>query len=173
MAPCPWFPEAVRLLRAHPGFDVGVHFTLTSEWDNLKWGAVSDAATVVDENGYFFRTYRGNENYPDEMSFEESDWTAQDVETELRAQIERILKHIPWASHATTHMGGLRDEPRFQDVVDGLVAEYGLGVDLQAHGFERKLARLWRGKPGALVCTEDRNPAWPIWKCCPLVAGRL
>ena len=59
------------------------------------------------------------------------------MEKELRAQIELVRKHIPWASHATFHMGGLRDNPSFQGVVDGLIAEYGLGVDLTANGFER------------------------------------
>ena len=39
MAPCPWFSEAVKLLQAHPEYDVGVHFTLTSEWDNREVAA--------------------------------------------------------------------------------------------------------------------------------------
>lgn len=137
MAPCPWFPEAVKLLQAHPTFDVGVHFTLTSEWENMKWRPVSTAQSIVTEDGYFYRTYRKNDNYPNEITFEESDWNPADVEQELRAQLELIRRHIPWVSHATTHMGGLRDNPDFQNVVDQLIEEYDLTVDLTAHGFER------------------------------------
>ncbi|MEZ4865399.1 MAG: ChbG/HpnK family deacetylase [Caldilineaceae bacterium] len=137
MAPCPWFPQAVKLLHAHRDYDVGVHLTLTSEWENMKWRPVSDAKSIATEDGYFYRTYRKNNNYPDEITFEQSKWTPEDVEKELRAQIELILRHVPWTSHLTTHMGGLRDNPDFQGVVDKLVAEYGLAVDLAAHGFER------------------------------------
>jgi chitin disaccharide deacetylase len=137
MAPTPWFPEAVKLLKAHPGYDVGVHFTLTSEWENFRWRPLTGPSTVSDADGFFYRTFRKNDNYPDEITFEQGDWTPADVEKELRAQVELVLKHIPWASHATFHMGGLRDNPNFQGVVDGLVAEYGLGVDVSGAGYER------------------------------------
>ena len=137
MAPCPWFPEAVALLQKNPEYDVGVHLTMTSEWDNLKWRPISDAKSIVTEDGYFHTRYRKREDYPDEIVFEDSDWTPEDVEKEYRAQIELIRKHIPWVSHLTTHMGMLRDNPAFTDVVDRLTAEYDLAVDLSAHGFER------------------------------------
>lgn len=137
MAPTPWFPEAVKLLKAHPGYDVGVHFTLTSEWENFRWRPLAGPSTVSDADGFLYRTYRKNDNYPDEITFEQGDWTSADVEKELRAQIELVRKHIPWASHATTHMGGLRDNPNFQGVVDGLIEEYGLSVDVAGNGFER------------------------------------
>ena len=137
MAPTPWFPEAVKLLKAHPGYDVGVHFTLTSERENFRWRPLTGPSTVSDADGFFYRTFRKNDNYPDEITFEQGDWTPADVEKELRAQVELVLKHITWASHATFHMGGLRDNPNFQGVVDGLVAEYGLGVDVSGAGYER------------------------------------
>src|SRR5215218_9130764 len=38
LVPAPWFLEAARLLEENPGLDVGAHLTLTSEWDNVKWG---------------------------------------------------------------------------------------------------------------------------------------
>lgn len=31
MPPAPWFPEAVQLLQAHPGVDVGVHLSISCE----------------------------------------------------------------------------------------------------------------------------------------------
>lgn len=135
MAPTPWFPEAVKLLKAHRGYDVGVHFTLTAEWENYKWRPLTGPSSVAAEDGFLYRTFRKNDNYPDEITFEQGDWTPADVEKELRAQIELVQKHIPWASHATFHMGGLRDNPDFQGVVDRLVAEYGLAVDMSS--FER------------------------------------
>ena len=46
MAPCAWFMEAVRLLDACPEYDVGVHLTLTSEWENIKWGPLTAASSL-------------------------------------------------------------------------------------------------------------------------------
>ena len=137
MAPGPWFPEAVRLLQANPAYDVGVHLTMTSEWDNLKWRPISEARSIVTEDGYFHLRYRKREGYPDEIVFEGCEWTPEDVEKEFRAQIELIRKHIPWVSHLSYHMGFLRDNPIFKDVVDRLTAEYDLAVDLPTLGFER------------------------------------
>ncbi|MCB0105049.1 MAG: ChbG/HpnK family deacetylase [Caldilineaceae bacterium] len=137
MAPCPWFPEAVKLLHQHRDYDVGVHLTLTSEWDNLKWRALTGPSSITNEDGYFYRMYRKNDNYPDEITLEATDWDPADLEREFRAQIELILKYVPWVTHLTTHMGGLRDDPRWKEVVDKLTAEYGLEVDIQSLGFER------------------------------------
>lgn len=141
MAPCAWFPEAVKLLRQHPSYDVGVHLTLTNEWENVKWRPLSDAQSLVDADGYFCHTFRKRSDspdpYPERKPLCDLAWTPADVEKELRAQIELIRKHIPWASHLTTHMGGLRDDPNFQGVVDRLVEEYDLAVNLSAQGFER------------------------------------
>lgn len=135
MAPCPWFPEAVKLLHQHREYDVGVHLTLTSEWDNLKWRPLTGPSSLTNEEGYYYRMYRKNDNYPDEITLEATEWDPADLEKEFRAQIELILNHVPWVTHLTTHMGGLRDDPRWKDVVDRLTAEYNLGVELE--GFER------------------------------------
>ena len=137
MAPCAWFPEAVKLLQAHPTYDVGVHVTLTSEWENVKWRPVSDAKSIVDSDGYFCHTFRQGSRYPELTPFCNLTWTPADVEKEVRAQIELIRKHLPWASHLTTHMGGLRDDPNFQGVIDQLAADYDLAVNVTAQGFER------------------------------------
>src|SRR5262249_15334330 len=42
IVPGPWFLDAVRLLKENPGLDVGVHLALTSEWERVKWGPLTD-----------------------------------------------------------------------------------------------------------------------------------
>src|ERR1700754_1066114 len=37
---CPWYQEAVEILKKYPQASVGVHLTLTSEWKNYRWGPV-------------------------------------------------------------------------------------------------------------------------------------
>ena len=37
MAPCPWFPSAVKLQQRYPHADLGLHLTLNSEWEGYRW----------------------------------------------------------------------------------------------------------------------------------------
>ena len=119
MAPCAWFPEAAKLLQAHPTYDVGVHLTLTSEWENVKWRPLSNVSSIVDHNGYFCHTFWQGSRYPDLVPFCDLPWTPADLESEVRAQIELVRKHIPWASHLTVHMMGLRDDVYLHSGVPG------------------------------------------------------
>lgn len=41
MVPCSWFPAAAAFCRANPEVDMGVHVTLTCEWDAYRWGPIS------------------------------------------------------------------------------------------------------------------------------------
>lgn len=130
MAPCTWFLEAAQMLNENPGFDVGVHLTLTSEWDHIKWRPLTHCPTLVDKDGYFFPKVRKAEGYPDNSSIEESDWSLTEIEQELRAQIEISLKHIPHISHLSSHMGFEGLDPKIGEIVKKLAKEYNLEVDL-------------------------------------------
>ena len=64
MAPCGWFPEAVELLRTTPDLEVGVHLTLTSEWDAYKWRPLTHAPSLVTPDGFFFPRTSHREGSP-------------------------------------------------------------------------------------------------------------
>src|ERR1700761_3441215 len=58
---CPWYQEAVEILKKYPQVSVGVLLTLTSEWKNYRWGPVTGRTAVpslVDSDGYFPHTSR-------------------------------------------------------------------------------------------------------------------
>ncbi len=56
MAPCPWFLESVAWAVEHPGADLGLHLTLTSEWPRYRWRAIhpeSFYSDLTDDRGFF------------------------------------------------------------------------------------------------------------------------
>src|SRR5215208_5950011 len=56
MVPCGWFPAVAADSRANPGYDLGVHSTITCEWDVYRWGPIStcdSASGLIDAEGYF------------------------------------------------------------------------------------------------------------------------
>ncbi len=135
---CSWFPEAVKLLHENPQCDVGVHLALTSEWDNMKWRPLTQAKSLVTADGYFYQAYNKRETDSDEITFRDIAWDIHEIETELRAQLDFTLKHVPWCSHLGIHMGGARVDPKIQALQAQLEAEYDLlSVDLSAYGFGR------------------------------------
>lgn len=100
MVPCPWLEEVAAYARVNPGADLGLHFTLTSEWRFCKWGPVAPQNTVsslVDSVGYFHVDCDGMAERA----------LPEEAERELRAQIERAKKMGIEPTHFDTHMGCL------------------------------------------------------------------
>lgn len=131
MVPCPWFNEAVEMLNANPGYDVGVHLTLTSEWTNVKWRPLTHCPSLVDEAGNFFPMVWPNKNIGPNCSIKEANPKIEEVERELRAQIELAVKKIKNVTHLTGHMGFASASDEIRAVVDKLSKEYGLPVGVK------------------------------------------
>ena len=131
MPTCAWFPEAVEMLNENPGYDVGIHLTLTSEWSSVKWRPLTHCPSLVDEDGYFFPMVWKNPNFPAGSSISESDWKLEEMEQELRAQVELSLKHLPHISHLSSHMGFTGPDPKIGELVNKLAKEYKLEVNTE------------------------------------------
>jgi hypothetical protein len=129
MVPAPWFNEAVKMLNENPGLDVGVHLTLTSEWEFYKWGPITHAPSLVDEQGHFFSMTSQRPDFPPNTGFLEARPKLDEVEKELRAQIELAKKNIPNVSHLTCHMGTAECTPQLQALVRRLAREYKLSCE--------------------------------------------
>lgn len=127
MAVTPWFPEAVSMLRANPGLDVGLHLTLTSEWDNIKWRPLTVCPSLTDQNGYFFPMISPHAAYPG-LSILENKWNLAEIEQEFRAQIELALKNIPQISHLSGHMACTMMNQEVISLVKRLAQMYNLPV---------------------------------------------
>lgn len=104
MVPTPWITEVAAYARTHPDADIGLHLTLTSEWDTYKWGSVAPRDSVpslYDSTGYL----------PNDVPPVVAHAKPQEVERELRAQIDRALALGIHPSHVDSHMGALFSTP--------------------------------------------------------------
>lgn len=122
MFPCAWYQEGVDILKEHPEVSVGVHLTLNAEWKNYRWGPVAGKSLVpslTDDEGYFF---------PSRAKFHENNPKLEEVEIELRAQIERALRTGLKIDYVDYHMGTAVDKPELRAIVEKLANEYNLGV---------------------------------------------
>lgn len=132
MVPCPWFNEAAAMLKETPGLDVGVHLTLTSEWEFYKWGPVTASPSLTDKQGHFYPTTSQRPNFPSGTGFLQAKPNLVEVENELRAQIEIAKEKIPQVSHLTAHMGTPTATPELKAIVEKLSREYKLPLELPA-----------------------------------------
>ncbi len=98
MTPCAWFPAAADWHQKNPDADLGLHLTLTSEWDNLRWGpsnTSSEARSLLDESHRYFHKTR-------EAFCEHATPTA--VADEIQRQLDFAAHTGMRVSHLDCHM---------------------------------------------------------------------
>ncbi|MBN2045652.1 MAG: polysaccharide deacetylase family protein [Anaerolineales bacterium] len=100
MVPCSWFLEAAKLCQENPEIDMGVHLTLTSEWETYRWSPISTRdpkSGMVDEQGFFFHSTEQAQEHGE----------AEAVQIEIQAQIDRAIANGIKPTHIDTHMGSI------------------------------------------------------------------
>lgn len=124
MMPCPWVAEVADFVKKNPSADFGLHLTLTSEWKYMKWSPVaslSEVPSLVDSLGFL---------YDDCLEFGQNA-KPEEVEIELRAQIEKAIRMGIHPTHLDTHMGCLvYNSPEVFGVYLKLGREYKIPVML-------------------------------------------
>lgn len=134
MVPCPWSRQAA--LDTGPDADIGIHLTLTSEWEGYRWRPVTPAPSLRDAEGCLPRTN-------DEV------WARADldeVRTELRAQVELALGWGLDVTHLDSHMGTLQLDERYCEIYLELAAEHDLPVRLSGRSTEALLGFPFRDR---------------------------
>lgn len=134
LVPGPWFAETARMVKRHPEWSVGIHLTLTSEWNTLRWRPVSPISAVpslVAPDGYLWGFGYGSpapvDRGPEATPWAERQPDLAEVEREFRAQIDRALEMGVAIDYVDCHMGlACRDE--IIPITRRLAKEYCLGI---------------------------------------------
>ena len=122
MFACPWYQEAVAVLKQYPQVSVGVHLTLNSEWKYYRWGPVlgkSAVPSLVDSNGHF---------HASTTEFLQSAYKLDEVERELTAQVERAIHSGLRIDYVDYHMGTATSTPELRAIVEKIARKFKLGI---------------------------------------------
>ena len=126
MVPCPWAREAVERFK---DLDIGIHLTLTAEYQSYRWRSLTDAPTLRDAQGYMPRTAAQL-------------WTIADpveVEAECRAQIDQALAWGVDVTHLDNHMGTLQLSETLYPIYVKLAREYKLPLRMAGKSADERL----------------------------------
>jgi predicted glycoside hydrolase/deacetylase ChbG (UPF0249 family) len=104
MIPTPWVTEVAAYAKAHPNADLGLHLTLTSEWETYRWGSTESRDKVPS-------LHDADGTLPRATSTVLTRAKLDEVERELRAQIDRAYALGIKPTHVDSHMGALFNSP--------------------------------------------------------------
>ncbi len=133
MATGPALADAAERFRGRNDVCLGLHFTLNSEWDHLRWGAVSPVNTVphlLQKDGTF---------YPNPWRLPEGhSYPIVEVERELRAQLAQLRSLGLDIRYLDSHMAVFKTRPDLEELALRFAADEGLAypdrIEGIAHG---------------------------------------
>ena len=156
MVPCPWYPMARDDWQEAGQVDVGVHITLTSEWEAYRWRPmVGTKGGLTDSDGFFH-------SRPNAV-LQNADRSA--VADEIAAQIERVLADGVKPTHLDAHMGTALRAPFVWDLMEaGARHDIPVLCCLELADLAGTLG-LVGYDPGYLteVAAECRHRGWPVF----------
>jgi chitin disaccharide deacetylase len=148
MVPCPWFPEIADYVKSHPGLDVGIHFTLNAEWKFYRWSGISSPTEIpglLDKDGYF------------NSSLQPLIFGArpEEVEKELRAQINRAIAFGIKPTHIDSHMGSMFISPALFRVAVKVAEEYKIPLFVPMNEVKKSVPFLIGEIPANLITVDN------------------
>ena len=116
ITPASWFLEVASIYKNNRKYDLGVHLTLTCEYDLYRWRALSSVdpkSGLLDSEKSLWRT--------SEEAI--ANVTVAAAELEMRAQIQMALDNGIDITHIDTHMGTVID-PKFLPIYLKMTREF-------------------------------------------------
>lgn len=136
MMPCPWAAGFTKYA-IEKGYDAGLHLTLTSEWDNYRWGPLagkSEVPGLVDSEWCLYPE-------PEDVIKHAS---ADEVDKEIRAQLKRAELLGLHPTHLDSHMGTLFANPAYLERYIKL-------------GVEKRIPVMFPGGNNKMLITDFKN----------------
>lgn len=96
MMPTAWSSMATTYAKTHPDVDIGVHMTVTCEWEGNRWGALSTVDTssgLLDPDGYLWQ------HGEDLMARAKGKVIRKEMEAQAKAAIEQGMVPTHFDSH--------------------------------------------------------------------------
>jgi hypothetical protein len=137
---CPWYQEAVDILKKYPNVTVGVHVALNSEWRGYRWGPIlgkGGVPSLVDSAGYL---------RPSVPDFLQSKYDLAEVERELSAQMDRAMASGLKIAYLDPHMGTAAATPQLREVMERVARKYHVGISTY---FDERYNSIWGTAPNA------------------------
>jgi predicted glycoside hydrolase/deacetylase ChbG (UPF0249 family) len=137
MVPAPWFSEAAALALEYR-IPLGIHCTLTCEWDGLRWPPLTRGASLVGSDGTFHRSAEAAR----------ATATEDEIAAEIAAQTEHFVDAGLDLVYYDAHMGVPSADvfARFSDrfAAPFLWSIHFASVDmLSVHGVDEATKREW------------------------------
>jgi chitin disaccharide deacetylase len=150
MVPCPWAREAARM---SGGMPVGVHLTLTCEYQGYRWRGLTAGASLHDRDGFM----------PATTPAALDRLTAADALVECRAQIETALSWGVDVTHIDAHMLVMQLRSDLVDVYLELAAEFRLPVRMLSEegAFRDGFQARERAEAKGVLFNENIVFPWP------------
>jgi predicted glycoside hydrolase/deacetylase ChbG (UPF0249 family) len=122
MVMCPGFEEIADYAIAHPEKDFGVHLVLTAEKQDMRWGPVlkGKVPSLVQPDGSFWRKSEEVAQHA----------VAEDVDRELRTQIQLALDRKIPITHLDHHMWVMLQRPDLLKIYVQLGIDFNLPLRL-------------------------------------------
>jgi len=167
MVSAPWFEGAAELCRKNPGWCTGIHLTIVGEWRGYRWRPVlpwDNVSSLVDEDGFFYPSF--DELYAHDPKHEE-------IEAEMRAQIDLAMKKGINVQYIDTHYGHPSHlkliYPEMIEIVEKIGHDYNIPVSTLLG--EKHISIFTvppeQKKDTAVKLLEKLEPGLWLWVCHP------
>jgi len=151
LVPAPWFMETATQQKQHPQADIGVHMTLTAEYETYRWRSLTGDPSLHAPDGGMWRDVASViAHVPEDVA-----------RAELRAQIEHALACGIDVTHVDTHMGAVM-HPKYMPPYVDLAIEFRLPIFF-IRPSERRLAAL--GESAGVYAEQTAKleaRGWPL-----------